>query len=647
MFKHSTIALAISSCFFMSGCLEVEDNSNDELVAAIENQNNNTSGISQTATLTGSIKHLLTNDTINNAQISIKIGNTWSDPTEATNGFFELADLPTGADFTLLVSSTDNTFQERAFYGNTSYGIRQLGALSVSNSEIIEFEVLQNGTNEPVAGLEFNYSISTSVESYYDWQGRNEHFIRSIYNEQTGVYSIAKTTGFNTALVMDFDIDNDGIDDYSLSQQPNNVNRIYTDELSDDSGIYVTKTAENAEFSIRLSVIDTLGNAIDDLDVAAYTLLSKPIIPDFDSSSNEYVFEYKGTASMSLVLPSYVDSDGKNYNSNKITLTAYNDGVSVQGNYNSHLNGFYPLNGSVFSLVTQLEEGSSNTELRIINADVDTKTQGYYIFTDTPVELTENSIKLEKLNHIKVTRGNETSADLVEPGYTRINRENVELPIKTTLTFNDSFITVLPTTTLMAGDYQYRIKSLVDKNTGAIKTISNYNSFTIEHSGEFNISQIKLDNNNGRTNGSLIVAKNTAGLPASDVNRSNDVLLYLPKSISTLENLKLAIVSYTDNGINYSYNQEKTIVSDGHINIYQRNTVSTALNETIEGNASDISRYTSLADDFWYTTSFNPYNIQRLDDNTASNKNEITLGYEYMVKGSDEVVTGKITLPVL
>ncbi|MEH6393504.1 hypothetical protein [Pseudoalteromonas sp.] len=646
MFKHSTIALAISSCFLVSGCLEVENNSNDDLVAAIENQNNNTAEAMQTATLTGSIKHLLTNDTVENAQISIKIGNTWSEITDTTNGLFELLDLPAAADFTLLVSSADNSFQERAFYGNTSYGIRQLGALLVADSELIEFEVLQSGTNEPVPGLEFNYSISTSLESYYDWQERNEHFIRSTYNEQTGMYSIAKIAGFNKELVIDFDIDNDAIDDYSLTQQPSDVNRIYTDELSNGSGIYVVKTAENAEFSVRLSIIDTLGNTINDLNVAAYTQLSKPITPTFDSSSNEYVFEYKGTASMSLVLPSYVDSEGTNYTSNKITLTAFNDGVSVQGNYNNNLNGFYPLENGVFSLVSQLKESNSNPQLRIINADIDTKTQGYYVFMDTPVKLVEDSIKLVSLEQINVTRGNDSDADFVEPGVTQITVGDVELPIKTALTFNDSFITSLPTTVLPSGRYQYRFTSAIEKDTDLIKYFSTQTNFTVEHPEKFNISQIKLDNNNGKTNDNLIVSANTAGIAPINPYQSNNANVYLPSSITTLESLKFYLISYTSNGTSNPLNYTISAVNDGNINATLRYTVSSALNERVETESYRIDKYTNLADSKWYALDFS-YNISNLDDNTASNKNDMTLGYEYVIKGSNEVITGKITLPVL
>jgi len=649
MFKHTSIALAISASFLVTGCLEVEDNNNDDLISAIENQNKPTVEVeaTQTATLTGTVEHLISNDKVNNAQVSIKIGNTWSEPKAATDGIFELSDLALESDFTLLVSSPDDSFQERAFYGNTGMGISQLGALEVTNQELIEFEVLQNGTNTPVTGLDFTYSTSKGLKDISDWQQRNEHYVSSTFNEQTGTYSIARAVGLNRLLLVDLDIDNDAIDDYELTRQPNQSNTIYTLDLDNNSSVYVSKTAQSAEFSVRLSVIDTLGNTINDLDIVAYTQLSKTSAADFDSTTNEYVFEYKGTSTLNLMLPSYYDSQGTLFQSSKITVKVSDGGANIQGSYNSSVNGFHQIENGAISIVTQPQKGYQSPQIDVVSQDIDLTTQGFYVFLDTPVELIESEISLTKVNQLNVIRGNDSDTDFVEPGVTSISLEDVAMPLTASLSLSDNFITVLPSNTLTVGNYRYEIDKVIEKSTNTEKDISADRNFTVGQAGEFNIDDIKFDNNNGFTNGELIFASNTAGIAPENAYASNNGAVYLPRSIESLESLKLALISYTREGTKTNDYQQRTIVSEGNIiNTQQRKTVATALNENVLGESYNIHLHTSLDDGSWYTSGFD-YQTQRLDDNTASSNNQVTLGYEYTVKGSEEVITGKITLPVL
>lgn len=648
MFKHTSIALAISASFLVTGCLEVEDNNNDDIISAIENQNKPTVEVesAQTATLTGTVEHLISNDKVNNALVSIKIGNTWSEPKAATDGIFELSNLALESDFALLVSSADDSFQERAFYGNTGTGISQLGALEVTNQEIIEFEVLQNGTNAPVTDLDFTYSTSKGLEDISNWQQRNEHYVSSTFNEQTGTYSIARAVGLNRQLLVDLDIDNDAIDDYVLTRQPNQNNTIFTLDLDNNSSVYVSKTAQSAEFSVRLSVIDTLGNTINDLDIVAYTQLSKTSAADFDSTTNEYVFEYKGTSTLNLMLPSYYDSQGTLFQSSKITVKASDGGANIQGNYNSSVNGFHQIENGAISIVTQPQKGYQSPQIDVVSQDIDLTTQGFYVFLDTPVELIESEISLTKVNQLNVIRGNDSDTDFVEPGVTSISLEDVAMPLTASLSLSDNFITVLPTATLSSGNYRYEIDKVIEKSTNVEKNVSAGSSFTVDQAGEFNIDDIKFDNNNGFTNGELIFASNTAGISAENVYSSNNGAIYLPSSIESLESLKLALISYTRDGIQTNEYQQRTIVSEGNTNTQQLRTVATALNENVLGETYNIHLHTSLDDGSWYISDFD-YQTRRLNDNTVSSNNQVTLGYEYKVKGSEEVITGKITLPVL
>ncbi|MBB1334233.1 hypothetical protein H5154_12075 [Pseudoalteromonas sp. SR44-5] len=645
MLRKSAIALAISSSFFLSGCLEVEDN-NDDIVAAIEN-NTDAQAELKSVTLTGSVKHLLTGESVNNAQVSIKIGNDWSEPVAVSNGLFELNELPKNSDFVLLVSSADGSFQERAFYGKTNYGIAQLGSLEVSSAETVQFEVLLNGENTPVAGLEFSYSISTAFNMYNEFSNRNEHFIRSTYNADTGMYSIAKVAGFTDLLSMDLDVDNDAVDDFSYNNQSDSISQINISELTNGNTLYVSKTAENAKFEVRVSVINELGNTFDNLNFVSLKNLTKGTPATFDADSKEYIFEYNGSSKMKLLLPSFVDSSGNRYDTGEVNLYATNGGVSVTNSSFNNLNRFYELDDGVLSLVIKPRVSSFSSRPRVVSAIADETSQNFYMFMEAPIELVDSAASLIKKRQITVVKGTDDENDFIAQGVTQISFNDVSVPFTSSLKYNDTFVTLSPAAPLVGGHYEYNIEKVSVKSTGEVVNISAASSFRIADQSPFDINQLRWDNNNGLTDGKTIVLKNTANEDVGFKRKSNNGSLYLPASIATLSHFKVNLLGYTANGKVNPALIESTIVSDGNINISEINTVSVAVNETILIDDYSVDFYTSLPDRQWYKLSNNTYQIENLDDNQLSSKNNVTFGYEYAVKGSSEIVTGKITLPVL
>ncbi|CAM3644401.1 MULTISPECIES: hypothetical protein [Pseudoalteromonas] len=641
MLKKSAIALAISSSFFLSGCLDVKEN-NDDIVAAIEN--NNAQAELENVTLTGSVTHLLTGESVNNAQVSIKIGNDWSEPVAVSNGLFELNELPQYSDYVLLVSSVDGSFQERAFYGKTNYGIAQLGRLEVSNAETVEFEVLLNGENTPVAGLEFSYSISTAFNMYDEFSNRNEHFIRSTYDENTGRYSISKVKGFEKSLAMDLDVDNDSIDDFIYQHGFDSYNYLTIASLMQGNTLYVSKTIENTEFQVRIAVIDEFGNTFDSLDLVSLKSLTKETPATFDAQAKEYVFEYQGSSKMKLLLPSFTDANGNSYGSSEINLSPINDGVNVDASF-GHLDGFYELENGVLSLVVKPYKYTAGSTVSLVSSVTDTVTQGLYLLVDSPIELVADKTTLIKKNHFTVIKGNDKADDFVPPGVTYISFADKLVQTSATSKFNSTFVTVLPQEILTAGNYRYALEKVFDKSTNKIVDFDFTKEMTVADQAVFDINTLKFDNNNGFTAGNRIVEKNTAGEAASGSTSPNGYM-YFPESIDTLSYLKLTLTGYTINGTAVSVYEEYPIIAEYTRNLDLHYTASVAVNESIQGVQYNVAFYTSLTDGKWYRQNFS-YPLDRLEDNQIGNKNDITFGYEYSVKGSSEVVRGQITLPVL
>ncbi len=644
MFKKHTIALAISASFLLSGCLEVEDNNNDELVSAIEEQNKATQE-AETATLTGTVKNYVTDSLATNAQIQIKIGNTWSEAVSLSDGMFELKNIPKHSDYVLLVTSTNDSFQQRAFYGNSGAGVSQLGSLSVTTTETIQFTALLDGENTPIKDLQFTYTTSLGLTDS-SWQSRNEHFFSATYNEQTNLYSIEKPVGLGNAIALhiDMDVDNDAINDYELVQNYYNQSSVSFSTLNDDATILFKDTDATKEYQLRVKVIDETGQVFSNIELVASSndFESNPLT--FDATENEYVYDFKGSSSLTVRMSAFTDVNGQNYLSDSFSVREENGELVVGNIYNQ---GNFQVEDGVVSVIFKANKGTQTTQVDLLSQTVNALNNGYYLFFSKPIELTQDSFSLVRSNSLTVIRGNESTTDSVPAGSTFFIRKDVDITTTSSLSLNDTFVEVLPEQALSVGRYKYRLNSVIDKETALTANYSFENEFTVADKAAFSIEDVKFDNNNGLKAGQLIHATNSAGESAASSSRGNNVRLYLPTSIASLAELDITLTGYTNNGTMNPVYEELTIVSGEYIyNDSLRNLVSIALNETAYGDSGNAIKYTSLPDGLMYMHGL-PWDVTYLDDNASGNVNTITFDYEYRVKGSKEVVTGSATVPVL
>lgn len=642
MFKKSTIALAISTSFFLTGCLEVEDNNNDDIVSAIENQNS-LAQEAETATLTGSVKNIVSDSSVSNAQIQIKVGNNWSEPLALTEGSFELPDIPKYSDYILLVTSTDGSFQQRAFYGKSDFGVSQLGTLLVTSTETVEFSALLNGENHPISDLQFSYTTSKGLNNDLLWQTRNEHFITANYNSETNLYSIEKPVGWNYPISIDMDVDNDNVDEYEFTLGNNYDNTIMLSQLNENSTIFFDTADSLLEYQLRIKIINDLGEAFTDLELVATSNGFEANPLTFDSDTSEYIYDYKGSSSLNVRLSAFTDGE-QSYASDFFTISEEDNALTVNGIFNQ---GYYRVEDGVISVVLKPNKETQTSDISLIDRAVNPQTNGYYLFFSKPIELEDDSVTLVKKNVLSVVRGNESDTDSVPDGSTLFKTMDQDIAVTQTMSLNNTFVEILPNQMLSDGDYSYTLNAIIDPQTQLTLNYSYENNFTVNNSTEFLISEIKLDNNNGFKSGELIHTSNTAGETTNVFGRSNDVRLYLPTSIASLSDFSLTVTGYTRFGDKFPLFEEYTIVSNDHI--YNNNLVnlaSIALNETAYGEQSNVMYYTSLPDGVMYSRNLG-WEIALLDDNQQGSVNEVSFEYEYKVKGSKEVISGSITIPVL
>ncbi len=155
----------------LSACVEVEDNGNDEELAALEEQNQilreqldvitaDAEPDPAPVTLYGFVEDGLTNAPINGGTATLTIGLTARNPVNIENGFFEIPEVPSNSDFELFFEGPDG-YIGRAFYGqtvNTPNGIavQDAGRISLFPSQMLTFSVVNRDTLEAIGNLQFS-----------------------------------------------------------------------------------------------------------------------------------------------------------------------------------------------------------------------------------------------------------------------------------------------------------------------------------------------------------------------------------------------------------------------------------------------------------------------------------------------------------
>jgi len=667
-----TLTLALSS-IVLSGCLEVKDDSNDAVVTALEAQNTILQQQQQqqqeqkiaSVTLFGNIIDAGDASIVTSAQISVKVGTTWRDTVEMS-GEFSITNLPANTDIIIKIESSDGAFLARSFYGTTpqvsgnQVNSRSLGDLLVSKPVVKNYDVLDAETNTAFEGLTFTYTPSASLYGYSVNTSASRFkndTVSSTFDAITGLYSITLPEDFDVEVTAALDLDNDDIIDVI----PDNSDYWGSNELIISGStaktlatIYVNRTPDFQPVELRLSVIDELGTPLEDIEFFVDDNTNEQVDLNYDTSTNEYVISYQSSSLVTLNMASFTDANGVIYSSGELHLFRVStDSLDVSSNgFNHYVTDSATIVDDVATLTVQPKKSyTPSSYIDRISTAIDFD-DNYSLkqFYESPIELLDDSVSLIHRDVFSVTKGNASDSDLVTNGTTEISISDIEVPLDITLSHNNTFLTAQSNSTLAPGKYYYRTGYFINRETGELSTnYSDTTQLTINEQPSnlvFDINDIKLDNNNGTTNGMPIVDTNTAGIAntASDSYASN--FLYLPQSIEALEFLQLSMISYIYNGVLHYSNSQYEYVTDNNINsLNSYYLVKLATNENVRPSGINNYRYqTSITDGLWYRSY---YNYFYSSDNTTTSTNTATFNYVYRVAGEETVVQGTITLPVL
>jgi hypothetical protein len=658
--KHVLLPISIFSTVLLSGCLEVDNDSNDELVKTLQEQNqiltDNQNQI-QTVGLTGLIVDAYDNQPIASAQITVKQGQTTLiENLSVTNGQFQLSDIPSGTDIAIIVSDTNNSFLERAFFLRTNSTTNKgttsdIGMLSVSEPVTVTLDVTESVNNEVYSSLVFKgYSHSGSSSLI------NNYVHTSTFAE--GIYTIVLPKYLSVGISATLDIDRDGEIDFIASPNDDYYNKKLLINSANSSEHYnieltpLTDIIEDAkDVEYRISVIDSSANTITGAELSIFDSINDSLITTYDEVTQQYVINAKFQNTLNIKLPSFTSNE-ISYQSASIQLSDSSDEqlrvyVSNSNNNNST---FYTTNSDVVELVLSPRVITNNSSLEVAyrQTEISDSDQSFSVFYSEPISVNASNVSLTNRYGFSVVEGDTATDDLVIAGTTLITG-NIEVPLTVSLSLNNTKLTLTPQETLISGNYyEYFIGTIETLSDGTTGDVYNDNlSFNANYNNieDFNINDVMLDNESYTTNGVSIRAKNTAGETALNSNYDRYVSMYFPQSIQSLNSFTLRQVQVNEDGVLRTDVRTYTIVSDSNIHTNSYGLMQAASNENIvTDNLSRSVIYSTAISNTQriYRSGTNEY----MSDNLTTSENSITFEYAYETKAG-EIFTGNITLPVL
>jgi hypothetical protein len=657
--KYVNLVLITTSLCLLTACLEVEDDSNSDVAQAIQAQNeilsgtNPTTAENSTVALTGLIVNAVDNTEVSAANITVIAADVViQENLVFTGGEFKIENLPSSSDITLIISSSDNRFLSRTFFMNTGYSNsvntpNDYGTLIVSEATDVQVTVMNNTTGLPLTTLEF---IAYSHSGNSSRANKYKHV--SVYDAVNGVYNITLPKFINTGIRANLDLNGDGEVDFIPESNNLQDNDLYYPSANKQESltIYVEDKMPLAEVEYRITLIDESANTILGADLTVTGSDGEKSTSTYDELTEQYVLSAKFANSSTIEIPSFTANDVV-YRSSSVqlnlddieTLTVYVSGTSGNNYYNIPYSNVVEL--AVMPRV--LDNGSSALEVIAVANKVDFVDHSFSVFYSQPITVSASSLSLTNTSGFTVIKGNDDSNDIVLAGTTIVSG-NVDIPVTFETSLNDTKLTVTPVSTLTSGqDYNYEVNSLAVKATEKLVDVNGDSlSFSIEdNSDTFDINDIRLDNNNYKTNGVIITPTNSAGDSSSPYNYSRDAYLYLPTSINALQTLSLRSVSITQDGVNSNSIRDFNLVKNGNpYNAYAIGLVQLAENETLIRDNLNISieiGSAQLDSQKVYRTSTNEY----MSDNLVGSENSITFEYAYETKAG-VVATGTLTIPV-
>lgn len=641
MFNYSKVALGIAACFALSGCIEVEDNNNnDALVSQLEQQNqilqNQLDYSKQQAeawktaiTLVGSVELATEGDVLaDDVTVTFYYNGQWHDAIAVDeNGDFEVPELPSGTRFIAKVSSASNAIVTRNFFFNTPYKsdkfVENLEAFEVGQPKTIEFTVLDEKTNLPFADLHLEALLNSRNYS----NGLNhivaDNVSKATLNSETGMYELVVPKGISSPLIQDQDLDNDGTNDVG------SLGALSTSLLETNQLFYLgVQKAE--EFKLEVTFINTNGEAIKPEYVFATN-------NDFGTSDFTYNEELKTHSidanyfgSLSIHIPEFSVNDIF-YESKHFAISNYDeqtDSYRVDTDWNR-----YAVKDNLLSVVVVLNENpEKHLQLQVVTrTETLNQDQGFSYFFNAPVAVNDETVvAIQKLNALTVTAGNASGSDEIEPGTTHFEYSDVEIESTKTLSFNDTALTLKPSAKLEEGyRYRFNIEQIVNQKSEELETVNYSNTVTIENTEAFTDNAFVADNFNYRKAGKLIISKNSAGEAAGSSGNNGEACILIPAKFGIQLNnitIKKAIVNGTEVQINDSWSN-----SSNTEHLYQL-----ADNENISGQSWDLQtssaqtngRYSKkclrIRDTNW--------NYIYFEDHTEANENSVTVDINYSMK---------------
>ena len=653
MFNYSKVALGIAACFALSGCLEVEDNNNnnnDALVQQLEQQNqilqNQLDYTKQQAeawktaiTLVGSVELATEGDTLpSDLSIAFYYNNQWYDAVSlAADGSFEVSELPANTDLIAKVSSASNAIVMRHFFFRTAYKtdkfVQNLVAFEVGQPKTIEFTVLDEKTNLPFTDLHLEADLDADSNGFSALkQVAGDNLSKAILNSETGMYELMVPKGINLFLEQDRDLDNDGTNDVTYFDAG------YTNQLENNQLFYLDKQKAE-EFKLELNFINANGEAIKPEHVFATN-------NDFGSSNFTYD-EALGTHSVDanylgtlrVYIPEFTLNDIQ-YKSRYLTVRSYDEqteSYNVEGVLNSWHDHDIAVENNVLSVVVVLEENTEqNLSLQLVTRTEElNQDQAFTYFFNAPIAINEETVvTIQQENVLVATPGNASKDDSVEPGTTYFEYKNVEVDSSSTLSFNDTALTLKPNAKLEEGhSYRFNIEKIVNKKTDGLEEINHSNTVAIENTEAFTDNAFVADNLNYRKAGELIISKNTADVAAgSNSDVRGKVCILVPSKFGVKFNNvipKKAVVNGVETRINNTW----------YSNYSTQHFYQLADNETVEGSspirssAQKNGKYSRVCLEMYDS---NSNYITYMEDNTPTNENSVTVEIEYYFDTSGE-----------
>lgn len=664
--KAPWIILFLSFC--LSGCLKVEDSNNEEEIAALNSQTEALQEQNQIlqqqlerdtkVTVFGAVEIIGLFEPLQAGTVTATLGSSARDPVEIVNGTFEIPDLPAGTDFELLVEGVGDV-QARAFYSRTTtssseISYQDLGVLSVSKLSQRTFTVTDSSTDSVIPNLQFWYETHVGSSA----KAINRRFV-SNFDSATGTYTIDVPDDLSFTLRANIDTDADGEANYidsDFGSIDGNVFSIPSFEFADNSDLRLNSAAEGfPRYEYRLTVLNENFESQDGLEVILSSDVSGESSATFDEASRQYVGSVEQNDSTRILIPSFTVGDTI-YSGSSVTISANFTPASLRVSFSgtSTFQSSYeiPASQSTIDIVISprlIDSMDSDLEVVLKTNNFEINPNIYKVFYSNAINVEASAIAIRQISALNVVRGSDSNTDFVFPGTTLIEREDLALDaVTSSLSLNNTLLTLQPNTVLPPGySYRYEIADVTDVIGGKeVNLGDNSATFEVKSTEDFQISDLRVDNDNFTTAGSPILVTNTAGVATSPSNFSRTVNVYLPLSIEALENFTLSRVSLVRNGLaSTSSVNTIDIVVDGNVQFTTRlvDAVSTANNETITGSFSSFSsvRGTALPDGRYFSVGSGV----SLSDSSTSSENSVTFEYAYNVPGG-EIQTGNITLQV-